>query len=239
MRGMILLWAALLLSPQESAVPQNPVPLERRKLDLELRRFEVRQKLQEAPPEARKDLEQQLVQIDRDLADVLRKIDEEHRNGPGAWVRSLRLEGEALMTHWDNDLALKDSFGWGVGLHLPDPLTFRYRRWEPRDELGNTGATVQVYQIGLHWGTNVTEAQPVTLTLGTAFGWVHLESSAHGSDSDTGWIWTTQPALEWEFARRARLTLGADIDLMRTDFNNERTHTFHSFSGVLSLELKF
>ena len=38
---------------------------------------------------------------------------------------------------------------------------------------------------------------------------------------------------------RGRLALGVDIDLMRTDFNNERTHTFHSFSGVLSLEFKF
>ncbi len=239
MRGMILLFAALALAVQEPAAPQDPAPLERRKLELELRRFEVRQKLQEAPPEGRKDLEEQLGQIDRDLADLRRKIDEEQRNGPASWVRSLRLEGEALMTHWDNDLELKDGFGWGVGLHLPDPLTFRYRRWDPRDELGDAGATVQVYEIGLHWGTNVTEEFPVTFTLGTAFGWVHLDSSAHGSDSDTGWIWTTQPNLEWEVTRRARLTLGADIDLMRTDFNNERTHTFHSFSGVLSLELKF
>jgi hypothetical protein len=239
-----LLLALFLQDPApEPLMLQDLQSLQKRKMELQVSRVEVRHLLQEArdrgdAAEVRKQ-EERLLELDREIEALSKKIDELDRGGPGSWIRSMRLGGEALLTHWDDDLELEDAFGWGARLHLPDPLYFDYRRWEPRDELGSARSSVQAYEIGLNFSSNRSKESPLTTTLATGFGWIHFDSPAPGSDSDTGWIWTTRFRVEWEFTDRARLGVGTDIDLARTDFNQDHTHTTHSFSLSASLHVKF
>jgi hypothetical protein len=244
----MIMATALVLALAQEATPKAATPaaietdqdLERQRLVKEAERINLRNAIQEArekkDDKEEKKLAADLVKVEEELVALDRKLDDRRREGAASWSKRPRLEGLALLTHWDNDLELKDSFGWGAALHLPDPIYFDYRRWEPRDELGNESASVQSYGMGLHWAVNPGTGSSVTFTFSTMAAIIHLENDAGGSDSDTGWLWNARPRWEWQFAAKARLGIGADIDVMRTDFNNERTHTFHSFSAQVALE---
>jgi hypothetical protein len=154
------------------------------------------------------------------------------------WIERLNFEARGNLTHWDNDLELEDGAGWGVGAYVRDFFFFEYRRWDVEDELLDADARIQAYQLG--WTKEFTVVEGTThFVLGGSLGLVHFDSEAAGSDSDTGPIFSLSPRWKHYFSRPFRLTLGGDLDILRTDFNQRRTHTNHSFSAMAALELAF
>ncbi len=70
-------------------------------------------------------------------------------------------------------------------------------------------------------------------------GLIRLATEATGADGDTGPILSVSPQWKFFFSPMVRLYVAADLDLLRTDFNQDHTRTNHNFSVLASIELAF
>ena len=226
-------------------VPQDESELRKRIEEIETMLPEIDKKIREAidrgDPDAAVELNQEHKDARKELESLqerLRKIEEE-RPKKRDWYRSLNLEGQFLLTHWDNDLEVHDGTGWGAAAYVRDFIWFEYRQWEAEDELNGGDAEIRSYVLGFTSEFSLSEGKTSTLRIGCGFGLIRFDSDGMTGDTDTGWIWSVTPQWKHYLSRRLRLNLGGDVDLLRTDFNQNHTHTNHNFTLLLSAELAF
>lgn len=235
------LFLALLLVPQETPPEprQEEGELRGRIRELERRLPGVEEELQKALDEEDLDevarLNRERLELQRELEGLREEI--ESRRFP--WYRRLHLEGEALLTHWDNDLEIHDGVGWGAAVHAAGFLSFEYRRWEQDDELRGGDATVQSYQLGLVHRFKLSEERRTALRISGHVGLIHFDGDGPGGDADSGPVLSITPQFKHFVSERVRLNVGGEADLLRTDFNQNHHHTNHNFSLLASIELAF
>ena len=212
---------------------------ERKIAELEKKRKDLDKKIEEALEkgkgdeavehrDAQKKIDQELGEARKKLAELRKK--EEPEAGFGWGVR-------AALTHWDNDLDLADRVGWSAYVSVIPAITFEYSRWETEDEDGDDDALVQVYRLG--FGATGHALTDLTLGVVGAIGLIRLNSDAPGTDGDTGPIFSLHPAASWRISDSLRFSAGLLIDILRTDFNQEHTHTNHNFSLTAGVHVRW
>jgi hypothetical protein len=213
--------------------------LERKIAELEKTRKELDGQIEKALEKGQGDeavrLKDEQKKIDHELGETRKKLAElRAKEGPQpgfAWGV------QAALTHWDNDLDLADRVGWSAYVSIIPALTFEYSRWETEDEDGDDDALVQVYRLGF----NATGNALTDLTLGVAglVGLVRFTSDAPGTDGDTGPIFSLHPGAVWKVTDALSVSAGLLIDILRTDFNQEHTHTNHNTSLTVGLHVRW
>lgn len=227
---------ALLIALAPLQDPVEDVDALRRRLhELEKKHGELEAKIQEALDRgdggaAVKAREEQKA-LDPELAEARGTLDGLRKR------RGLALEIEAVLSHWDNDLELEDGAAWRAQLHLIPAFGFSYTRWETEDELGDDDARVQAYQLSVGASGNLLDR--VTGGIAVAAGLVHFSSEAPGADGDTGPIGSLRPWAVWKLGPHLSFSLGASIDILRTDFNQAETHTTQAYSATAGLALRW
>lgn len=218
---------------------QDVKTLEKKIEELEKKRKELDQKIEQALEKGKGDeavehrneqkkIDQELGETHKKLAELRKKEEPQ----PGlAWGV------QAALTHWDNDLDLADRVGWSAYLSVIPALGFEYSRWETEDEDGDDDALVQVYRVGFYTTGNVLT--DLTLGVVSAVGLVRFTSDAPGTDGDTGPIFSLHPGASWKISEHLRFSAGVLIDILRTDFNQEHTHTNHNFSLTIGMHVRW
>lgn len=240
MSGLAFL-AALAL---QDAPPADERTLERRAAELEVRLERLEDRIREAVDrgdlDAARRHNEEYRRTQRGLEEIRRRLDEVRGRRPPAraWYEELAVEFGARLTHWDRDLELEDGAGWGAALHVKDGFFAEYRRWETEDERADDGATVQAGLAGFRYDFGLDEP-PVGPSIRAGAGWIRFAPEAPGAESDTGPLFSFQVAWVFRPAPWARLHAAAEADLLRTDFNGDRTRTYHDFSLRLSIEIGF
>jgi hypothetical protein len=234
---------------QEGQAPTPPAPDERAlqkkiaQLELKLERLEtrIREDVDRGDAESARRHNQEYREAEQELEGVRRDLAKLQGKQPARleWYENFNLEAQALLTRWDNDLELEDGVGWGAALYVRDFLFFEYRRWETDDELGDDDATVQSYEVGFTYEFGLAPEKRSAFILGGGVGLVHFSTGAAGRDGDTGPVVSFTPQWKFYFSRAVRLNVGLDVDLLRTDFNQNHTHTNHTFSLLGSIEFAF
>jgi len=98
---------------------------------------------------------------------------------------------------------------------------------------------VTAYTAGFSYEFGLAEERRTSFVFVAGAGIARFVSEARGSDIDNGPILTMSPHWMHAITPRLRLNLGGDIDIARTDFNQEHTHTVHTFSLFASIEIAF
>jgi len=227
----------------------NPPPDERglqkrvAQLELKLERLEsrIREDVDRGDAEAARRRNQEYRQTEQELEEVRKELARLQGRRPHRleWYENFNLEARALLTRWDNDLELDDGFGWGAALYVRDFLFFGYRRWETEDEFGDDDATVQSYEVGFTYEFGLAAEKRTAFVVGGGLGLVHFSTEAPGRNGDTGPLLSLNPQWKFYFSRALRLNVGVDVDILRTDFNQNHTHTNHNFSALGSIEFAF
>lgn len=243
----LLIALALLLQPQEPAAkpaapPQEDLAtLEKRIADREARRAPLERKIREAVDRNEVEVAQRLNQEFKENEaeiDALKKKRDEIKAARGTrFTDNIHLSGQAMLTRFDNQLGLKNAFGWGSSITLGKNLYFEYQRWETRDDIGNAPATAQSYVLGLTGEHGVGLEGDVVFALSCGAGLVHFASDA--TRCDTGPIVTLRPEWKYYYNSRASVALGGDFDFVWTDFNQAHTNARQNQSFFLSIELAF
>jgi hypothetical protein len=211
--------------------------IEARERRLEELRARHRDAVGRGDAEAAKELNRELARAEQDLDGLRQRLREVENPPPPMERASFELKG--LATHWDNDLDLEDGVGWGATVYLRDFLFAQVRRWDPEDERGDEDGGVTAYTAGFSYEFGLAEERTSSFVFVAGAGIARFTSDAPGSDDDNGPILTASP--HWMFAvtPRIRVNAGAEIDIARTDFNQRRTHTVHTFSLLASIEIAF
>jgi hypothetical protein len=220
---------------RETRLRQQISDLERKLPALERR---IRESVDQGDPEGARRFNQEYKDSEREIG-RLRKELEAAKPVRREWYENFNLEAQALLTHWDNDLELEDGAGWGAALYLRDFLTVEYRRWDGEDELGDADATVQSYAAGFTHEFGLEETKTTAFVIGALAGLVRFSSDASGAGSDTGPLLSLRPMWKIYSSRSTRFNLGAVFDFLRTDFNQDRTHTVHDLTALGSIEFAF
>ncbi len=217
----------------------------RRISDLEAKLRELDRKTREAvqrdDPDAARRHAAEHQEAGQELEKLRHRLDELEARTPLRleWYENFNFELRGLLTHWDNDLDLDDGFGWGAAAYFRDFLFLQYRRWQPDDEDGDDDAGVASYVAGFTYEFGLAEPRRSAFVIGAGAGIVRFASDAPGSDGDTGPILSIMPQWKFYLGRRVRLNAGLDADILRSDFNQNHTHTHHNFSAVASIEFAF
>ena len=230
-----MLIAALLalgLPLQEQAPKETVDTLHRRVAELEKKHGEAGRRIQEALDKGDGDAavkaREEQKKIEGEL-DAAREAVHQHRG--------LAWGVEALVTHWDNNLDLGDRVGWSAYVSAVPGLFFEYARWDTEDEDGSEDALIQAYRLGAMW--SVKPGADFTLGAMVSGGLVRFTSEAPGTDGDTGLIATLHPQAFWALWPGVRFSAGVEIDIVRTDFNQDHTHTNHNVAGTFGLHLRW
>lgn len=237
-----LLWAALGALQEEPSVDERT--LERRAAEFEVRLERLEDRIREAVDrgdlDAARRHNEEYRRTERRLEEIRRRLEEIRGRRPfaAAWYEDLTLELQARLTHWDRDLDLDDGVGWGAALYVKGAFFAEYRRWETQDERSDGGAAVQAYLAGFRYDFGLDEP-PVRPSVRMGAGWIHFAPEAADTESDTGPLFSFQAAWTFRLAPQARLVAAGEADLLRSDFNRNRTHTHHDFSLRLSIEIGF
>ncbi|HEX7899470.1 MAG TPA: hypothetical protein VF950_17010 [Planctomycetota bacterium] len=234
-----MLIAALLAMPWEVDFQDDAKTLERRIGELEKKRKDLDRQIEEALEKGKGDeaVERRNEQkkIDQELGETHKKLAELRKKDaspPGfGWGV------QAILTHWDNDLDLSDRVGWSAYVSFIPALTFEYSRWETEDEDGDDDALVQVYRLG--FGATGSPLTDLTLGVVGLVGLVRFNSDAPGTDGDTGPIFSLHPGAVWKMGEHLSFSAGFLIDILRTDFNQEHTHTNHNVSLTVGLHVRW
>lgn len=242
----LILALALLQEPQKAPAPQPDPAVFRKKIeDLEKRLPELDRKVREAVEKDDRESADRLAaehKASRQEIEALQKQlkEAEAKQEPGIpWYTNFNLEAQVRATHWDDDLEMEDGIGWGAAVYIRDFLFFEYRRWEGDDELSDDDAWVQSYELGLTNEFSLSKDKTSKLVVGGGIGIIHFATEAPGSDGDSGPILSFSPMWKFYFSPGLRFTFGGDIDIQRSDFNQNHTHTNHTFSLLLSIELAY
>lgn len=232
-----ILLALALLAAQADDLPT----LEKKIAEREARRTPTEKKIREAvdrgdDAEARK-LNQEYKDNERELDRLKNRLAELKEDRGPRWVDNVRIQGEALLTRWDNALGLDDGFGWGASIQFGRHLAFEYQRWETRDNLNRAGATVQSYELGFRREFGAPVEGAVTFNTSLGIGLMHFSSD--GARSDSGPVVSLRADLRYSFNARASISLGGDFDFVWTDFNQAHTHGLETQSLLCSIELAF
>lgn len=178
---------------------------------------------------------------EQEIEELQKRLDELEaaRGRRKEWYERVHVLGEGLLTHWDDDLELEDGAGWGAAVAVRDFLFFEFRRWDTDDEQGDGDASVSAYLIGSTYEFGLAEERKSAFVIGLAAGGVRFSTGAAGGDGDTGLLLSVRPEWKHYFSAAMRLNAGAAVDVARTRFNQDHTHTVHSFSLFFSIEWAF
>ncbi len=217
--------------------------------------------LQEKPKEDVDTLHRKVAELERKHGEAERRIQEALDKGDGAAAVQAREEQkklevelaeardavqrrgglawgvDALVTHWDNDLNLADRVGWSAYVSGIPGLFFEYARWETEDEDGSEEALIQAYRLGVQ--VVADPGAPFTLGAMLSGGLVRFTSEVPGTDGDTGLTATLHPQAVWTLRPGLRFSAGLEIDIVRTDFKQNHTHTNHNLAGSFGLDVRW
>jgi hypothetical protein len=242
MNALVLALACMALQepldgPDSAEAKRLRREIESREKRLDDLRTKQRDAVGRGDAEAARELNRDLARAERDLEDLRRRLREvEHPPPP---VERASVEVKGLATHWDDDLELEDGIGWGATAYLRDFLFVQFRRWDPDDELGDDDATVTATTAGFSYEFGLAEERRSSFVLVAGAGIARFASEASGSDNDNGPILSITPRWKFAVTPRLRVDAGGEIDIARTDFNQRHTHTVHTFSLLLSIEIAF
>lgn len=232
-----ILLALMMLAPQSDDIPG----VEKKIAEREARRAPLEKKIREAvdrgdDAEARK-LNQEFKDNEKELDGLKNRLAElKEARGP-RWTDNVRIQGEGLLTRWDNALGLDDSFGWGASIQLGPHVSFEYQRWETRDNINRAGATVQSYELGLRREFGAPVEGAVTFNTQLGIGLMHFSSDS--ARCDTGPAVSLRADFRYYYNARASFSVGGDFDFVWTDFNQAHTHGLENQSLLFSIELAF
>ncbi|HXG61083.1 MAG TPA: hypothetical protein VNO22_06915 [Planctomycetota bacterium] len=238
-----LLWAAV-LALQEEPLPADERALERRAAELEVRLERLEDRIREAVDrgdvEAARRHNEEYRRTEERLEALRRRLEEVRGRRPPAsvWYEDLAVELHARLTHWDGDLELEDGAGWGAALYVRNAFFAEVRRWETEDERSGEEATVQAYLAGFRYDFGLDDPA-VRPSVRMGAGAIRFASEAPGAEGDTGPLFSFQAAWTFRLSPWARLHAAGEADLLRSDFNGDRTRTHHDFSLRLSIEIGF
>jgi hypothetical protein len=240
-----ILALSALVAQEDEGLPRarGELELRQRIAELERKLAETDRKIREAAerdPEAARRLNREYQQTEHERAGLRKALEEERARSPRRpWYERVNLEAQGLLTHWDDDLEIEDGAGWGAAVYVRDLFFLEFRRWEREDELGDDDLTVSSATAGFTYEFGLEEDRTSAAVLSVSAGLIRFTSDAAGSDGDAGPILSASPQWKLTLSPALRLNVAGDVDLLRTDFNQRRTHTNHTFSLVASIELAF
>jgi hypothetical protein len=211
--------------------------LERKIAELEKKRKELDKNIEKALEKGQGDeavkLKEEQKKIDQELGETHKKLAELRKKEEPQAVFAWGVQ--ALLTHWDNDLDISDRVGWSAYVSVIPAISFSYSRWETEDEDHDDDALVQVYRLG--FGATGNLLTDLTLGAVAMVGLVRFNSDAPGVDGDTGPIFSLHPRAVWKISDTLSFSAGFLFDILRTDFNQEHTHTNHNVSLTVGLHV--
>lgn len=238
-----LMFAALLFPQEDEGIPRQ---VDARSLEKKIAALEASlqviarrrsEALERGDLEAARGFDREDVAT-REQIDALRaRLDRLQEGRPARdWYESINIEFSVLLTHWDDDLDLEDGPGWAVAAHFNEFLFLEARRWEADDREGSGDATVTSYEIGFMYEFGLQEEKSSALVIQAGMGLAKFSGDAN---DDSGPIFSFTPHCKFHLSSRIRLNVGADLDVARTRFNQDHTHTVHTFSLFASLEYAY